>query len=336
MQAVHDPYDAPPDPKPEGTVLQQMLWAADKYVGALVDLLKTKGMWANTLVVYSADNGGTTQGTNWPKRGQKHTSWQGGMNVAAFVSGGVLPQKHRGITADVAVHIVDWYSTFCTLAGVDPRDDGPQAPYPVNPSLEPVLPPPLDIYGDDSWPAVDGVDLWPILLDPKRRNERGAAHEELALSREVLLLNGTWKIVVAQPDPSILAMKNDMPPHNNETTGWRYRNHTWFEPSAFDKSGCGMNFLDRSVFKPCVFDIAEDPREMNDISTERTELLLDLWGRLNQSFLTWYHSRTPDSMLGHCDNSCAMTYWKSLGSDKGDGPTCGVPGCNGSEMSLLV
>lgn len=220
-QAVHAPYDVPPpsDNAPAGTDIQQMLWSADQFVGKVVDALKSKGMWENTLVVFTADNGGTCDGgtfptgpkpyggTNYPKRGNKHTNWQGGMNSAAFISGGFLPADLRGTSCDVAVHIVDWYATFCALAGVDASDDSSVRPLPVDPSLPPLLPPPKDIYGNHSWPGIDGVNVWTILTDTALRADRGAAHRSLTLSREVLLINGTLKLVVAQPDPSILANK---------------------------------------------------------------------------------------------------------------------------------
>ena len=328
-QAVHEPYDAPPDPKPAGTVLQQMLWSADAYVGKLVALLKAKGMWDNTLVVYSADNGGTTNGTNFPKRGQKHTNWQGGMNVAAFVSGGFLPAAHRGSSAAVALHIVDWYATFCALAGVGAADGPPTPPLPVDPAdaADSVLPPPKDIYGAHSWPDIDGVDAWPILMDAARRDDPGAAHASLALSREVLLVNGTWKIVVAQPSPKILAMKFDMPPRNNNTVGWRLRNHTWLLPETYDASGCGLNFLDRTNFKPCLFNVLDDPREMTDLSQQQPELLTRMWRELNASFLTWFPAqRSPAALLGPCNETCAKAHWKKRGSGTGAGPICGVPG----------
>ena len=48
-----------------------MLWRADVYVGQLVALLKQKGMWNDTLIVYSADNGGVGDGINYPLRGEK-------------------------------------------------------------------------------------------------------------------------------------------------------------------------------------------------------------------------------------------------------------------------
>ena len=50
-----------------------MLWGTDIYIGQLTDLLKQKHMYANTLIVYSADNGGTAGGNNFPLRGFKRT-----------------------------------------------------------------------------------------------------------------------------------------------------------------------------------------------------------------------------------------------------------------------
>ena len=41
--------------------------------------LKSKGMWNNSVLLYSADNGGDDLGCNWPLRGSKHTNWEGGM-----------------------------------------------------------------------------------------------------------------------------------------------------------------------------------------------------------------------------------------------------------------
>merc|ERR1712100_685401 len=118
-------------------------------------------------------------------------------------------------------------------------------------------------------------------------------------------------------------MKSDMPPHKNVTMGWRYRNHSWETP---DMNSCGVQFLDRSRLKPCLFNIQADPQERNDLSAQHPELMNDLWTRLNTSFLTWYEARSPNSMLGPCNKKCASAHWKSLVSN--DGPICGVPGCH--------
>ena len=64
-------------------------------------------MWDNMLIVYSADNGGTAGGNNFPLRGFKRTNWEGGMRTAAFVAGGLVPAALRGSTSTVNLHIVE-------------------------------------------------------------------------------------------------------------------------------------------------------------------------------------------------------------------------------------
>eukprot|EP00966_Prymnesium_polylepis_P068645 1594489-Prymnesium_polylepis.1 len=122
-QNVHAPYQAPDDWS--GDVLRGMLHATDVALGNIVAKLKAKGMWENSVLWYSADNGGTDRGSNWPLRGTKHSNWEGGLRAAAFVSGGLIPPKLRGTSSSVVMHVADWYSTICSLAGVDFSDDSP-------------------------------------------------------------------------------------------------------------------------------------------------------------------------------------------------------------------
>ena len=84
-QNVHAPYQA--DTPWTGDVLRGMLSSTNRALGNLVATLKTKGMWANSVIFYSADNGGTDRGSNWPLRGTKHSNWEGGLRAAAFISG---------------------------------------------------------------------------------------------------------------------------------------------------------------------------------------------------------------------------------------------------------
>lgn len=74
-QNVHAPYEAPLGWA--GDVLRGMLSSTDAALGGVVSALKRKGMWANTVIAYSADNGGTNRGSNWPLRGSKHSNWEG-------------------------------------------------------------------------------------------------------------------------------------------------------------------------------------------------------------------------------------------------------------------
>lgn len=47
---------------------------------------------------------------------------------------------------------------------------------------------------------------------------------------------------------------------------------------------------------------------------------------LNNTILTTFHSRSPAALLGPCNEQCAKAKWASFGKG-GDGPICGVPGC---------
>ena len=68
QEAVHTPYDKAPG-DPTGDTYTGMLWRSDVYIGQMVAALKARGMWNNTLIVYSGDNGGVSQGNNFPLRG---------------------------------------------------------------------------------------------------------------------------------------------------------------------------------------------------------------------------------------------------------------------------
>ena len=69
---------------------------ADAGVGNLTKLLKAKGMFENTVIVFSADNGGpiyfngSAGANNYPLKGGKMNNWEGGIRVNSWISGGFL------------------------------------------------------------------------------------------------------------------------------------------------------------------------------------------------------------------------------------------------------
>ena len=87
-----------------------MVSVVDETVKNVTDALKAEGMWDNTLLVWSTDNGSPVQvaGSNHPLRGGKSTNWEGGVRVPTFVSGGALPVAMRGTSLDGLVHVSDW------------------------------------------------------------------------------------------------------------------------------------------------------------------------------------------------------------------------------------
>eukprot|EP00039_Didymoeca_costata_P032539 m.38245 g.38245 ORF g.38245 m.38245 type:complete len:539 (+) comp9412_c0_seq2:2-1618(+) len=320
-QAVHSPYDDVPGwycnscdkflPYPG--VYAGMLNSSDYYFGQVIQKFKSSNMWDNMLLVYSSDNGGVSEnglaGINYPLRGEKHSNWNGGFRVAAFVSGGLIPTNLRGTTSNFRLHIVDWYATFAIMAGVSPRDDPPIKPLPVDPSQ-----PTKDIYGNVSYPGVDGVDVWPFLMD--NSSDIFAAHPNITISAQVILVN-EYKLLIGQ------GSVGDSGEKTKGKDGWRYPNGTWISPPA--SMTCGLAWGPQAVYDPCLF-VESDIREMNDMSKSNPEMVQQLWGLLNLSVLTSFHSRSPANLLGPCNTQCATNTWKSLGGS-GDGPVCGVPGC---------
>ena len=126
FQAVHAPLEAPRSEylnlNKTGNIprdiYRAMLARLDKGVDKIVQTLKKSGMWNNTLLVFSTDNGGAVHeaGSNYPLRGTKGTLFEGGTHGVGFVAGGHL--KRRGVVHKGLFHITDWYPTLLSAATI--------------------------------------------------------------------------------------------------------------------------------------------------------------------------------------------------------------------------
>ena len=89
-----------------------MVLYLDDAVSMMVAALKDKGMWEDTLVVFSSDNGGPlyipSGANNHPLKGGKFSDFEGGIRTNAFLSGGYLPPGIRGTRHNGIVSIADW------------------------------------------------------------------------------------------------------------------------------------------------------------------------------------------------------------------------------------
>jgi arylsulfatase A-like enzyme len=136
----------------------------DDAVGEVAAALRKKGLSADTLLIFSSDNGGPVrQGAdNGPLRAAKGTLYEGGVRVPAWAS---WPGKLKPGVVKAPLHMVDWYPTLLKLAGVSLRQKFP----------------------------LDGRDAWPALAGGKP-----SPHEEILLNVEPhrgALRRGDWKLV---------------------------------------------------------------------------------------------------------------------------------------------
>ncbi|XP_046335684.2 arylsulfatase B-like [Haliotis rufescens] len=128
-QNVHGPIEVPkkyedmyPNVINEGRrKYSGMVSALDEAVGNVTKALKDRGLFENTLILFTADNGGPIEvfANNWPLRGGKHTIWEGGTRGTSFMYGAGL-QKTR-TTYDGMIHAVDWKPTLVSAAGGTPE-----------------------------------------------------------------------------------------------------------------------------------------------------------------------------------------------------------------------
>lgn len=113
----------------ERTIQSHAVYAAmvehlDTQAGRLIDHLKAEGVYDNTLIIFTSDNGGlsTSEGsptTNAPLRAGKGWTYEGGIRVPYLVkdvAGGL-----RGVRDDTPVSGVDILPTIMEVLGIDRR-----------------------------------------------------------------------------------------------------------------------------------------------------------------------------------------------------------------------
>ncbi|XP_033099226.1 arylsulfatase I-like isoform X2 [Anneissia japonica] len=136
FQAVHsanedDPLQAPQkyiDRFPyiknkQRKVYAAMVSALDDAIGNFTASLKETGLYDNSVILFTTDNGGPVCGfdyncaSNFPLRGVKATLWEGGVRGVGFVNSPLL--KKPGRISEDLVHVCDWLPTIYHLAGGD-------------------------------------------------------------------------------------------------------------------------------------------------------------------------------------------------------------------------
>ena len=207
---------------------------------------------------FASDNGGPSfsavhDANNWPLRGSKLSSWEGGLRVPAFVAGGLVPRARRGRKLAAVTHIADWYATFVQgVASLDLEDVRATAA---------------------GLPPIDSRNLLPLLLGGANATARGAArgggggggggdgdgddvspHVALWLDRNVLLDARRGFKLFATALPST-------PQAPTQFGCWSGRAF----PNASDPA-CGAPPPACDTASGCLFNVFDDPAERTDLA----------------------------------------------------------------------
>ncbi|MFD9961190.1 sulfatase [Amycolatopsis sp. NPDC058986] len=100
---------------------RKMVEHLDSSVGAVLDALRARGRFENTLVLFASDNGGERWSYQWPLSGEKFGLQEGGIRVPTILRwpAAIRPRQ----VSDVPVVSPDWTATLLDIAGakVDTR-----------------------------------------------------------------------------------------------------------------------------------------------------------------------------------------------------------------------
>ena len=135
FQATHAPLQAraemlakvPQTTNPARDIYKAMVMDMDLAIGDIVQSLKDTGLYNDTIIVITSDNGGAIShgASNYPLRGTKGTLFEGGTRVPTLVHGPAHILPRQGVVSNTLVHITDWMPTIMKLAGYqgDPAVD---------------------------------------------------------------------------------------------------------------------------------------------------------------------------------------------------------------------
>lgn len=92
-------------------VMAAMIEGVDTNIGRLVESLKKEGLFENTLIIFSSDNGGIWKiSRQWPLRSGKGSYYEGGIRVPTFI---VWPKNiPANVKSDAIVSGLDFYPTI--------------------------------------------------------------------------------------------------------------------------------------------------------------------------------------------------------------------------------
>ena len=180
-----------------------MITRLDQYVGEILAKLREKGLYKNTLVIFTSDNGPHEEGGADPEffgrdgklRGLKRQCYEGGIRVPfiAWWPGHVEAGKQN----DIPFAFYDLMPTFCDIAGVKNL----RKRY-TNQRLQ-----------NDGF---DGISIAPTLLgDSSKQQHHDYLYWEFHETDQIAVRRGNWKLIVVKGQPRLYNLAVDLHEDND-------------------------------------------------------------------------------------------------------------------------
>jgi len=149
-----------------------MVSCVDEAVGNITKTLQSRGLWDNTVLILSTDNGGQVAagGCNYPLRGFKASLWEGGVKGIGFVNSPLLQKK--GYINTQLIHVTDWFPTIVNLAG------------------------------GTTGLNLDGFDQWSTISQNTSSSRTELLHNIDPIAKNAAIRVGDWKLYIGNPGNS--------------------------------------------------------------------------------------------------------------------------------------
>ena len=275
LQSVHSPLEVPEEyTKPYSHIKDKnrriyagMVAAMDEAIKNITQQLQSSGLWNNTLLVFSADNGGQTLsgGNNWPLRGRKLTLWEGGVRAVGFVHGKMLNAPNPNIfTNNELIHISDWYPTLLSAAQCQ------------------VMPGTQSLDGFDQWKTIStyaksprteilhNIDPYfiPLYRKLKFTNKNNVIQNGFDTSIHAGIRVGDWKLLTGE-----VGDDRWIKPPESQTV-------SQIDPSEFNQEGFYPGYQRYDSKSVQLFNIKYDPYERVEVSELYPDIVNELLGKL--------------------------------------------------------
>jgi len=260
-----------------------MVAVLDDGVGNVTAALKSAGIFDDTFIIFSSDNGGPTNGNegtqsnNFPLRGGKNTIWEGGTRVVGAIMGPGIPSG--GSTTYEKMHATDWLPTLVSMA--------------AGTSWTNFIP-----KDEPGYELGDGLDLWPWLSGQVTKSPRDwlvyEAHPDADFneSHGEALVVGDWKIIKTGHTNPQDENGNFLPPgqpSGSENYLLSCGQATPREGPAEDLKECSERF--------CLFNVTADPCEYHNVADQHQDVVATLRKRLEAFQATAVPPVKPEGCL---------------------------------------
>ncbi len=163
----------------------------DEAIGRVLQAIRDRGQFDNTLVIFQSDNGGSGNGGNAPLQGGKSSLWEGGLRVPFIAHW--PSQLPPGRTSDELLTTLELFPTLAAASGAKVPDGLVLDGYDMFPVLQDkVASPRKEMFwefrgqraariGNYKWiDSEKAKGLYDLISDPGEKNDLTAAKPQLA------------------------------------------------------------------------------------------------------------------------------------------------------------